>query len=304
MRWRFALSVCASFVAGALVTWSLQRNVESDRPQDTRLNPPDAARVVTVREPARSCDEAIAECEHARDFYRAQLVVYEGVPQTWPSDVPSAFTEAPLREALANASEGVAIVEQLDCVEYPCIALVGLTSDDQSCCAQFEERLPDPVRQKTGGARIFQTADGRMNAALAFGARERWNDDATTMKHGSEKRKWRARRNAGFGSRAAHFPRTMTHGACERRRIRAVSRTHDPWFNETPPRRPTSTRTHAPTVGTPPARPAPASSSRSRRARRRRRGTGPCWCRRRSPSRPSSRDRRAASSARGMRARS
>ena len=68
----------------------------------------------------------------------------------------------------------------MDCEEYPCIALVALTSDDQSCCTQIEERLPDPVRQKVGGANMYQTEDGRMAAALTFGAPDRWNADVNT----------------------------------------------------------------------------------------------------------------------------
>jgi len=181
MSSRLALLILGSFVAGGAAGWWLREPVVTEVVRDgTDVETAQRGVHVARAAPDRSCDEAVAECERARDFYRAQLVVYEGMPQTWPSDVPSAFTEAPLREALANASQGVATVEQLDCAEYPCIALVALTSDDQSCCEQIEERLPDPVRQKTGGARIFQTEDGRMAAALAFGARDRWNDDATT----------------------------------------------------------------------------------------------------------------------------
>ena len=106
--------------------------------------------------------------------------MYEGAPQPWSADVPSAFTEAPLGETLARSFDGLATVKELDCEEYPCIALVALTSDDPSCCEQIEERLPDPVRQKVGGAYMYQTEDGRMAAALAFAAPERWNDDVST----------------------------------------------------------------------------------------------------------------------------
>ena len=180
MSSRSAVLVCASFVVGGAAGWWLREPAVIEAERDRGGAQPTRGSQVTRVAPDRSCDHAVAECEQARDFYRAQLVVYEGVPQAWPADVPSAFTEAPLREALASASEGVAVVEQLDCAEYPCIALVALTSDDQSCCQQVEERLPDPVRQKTGGARIFQTEDGRMAAALAFGTRDRWNDDTTT----------------------------------------------------------------------------------------------------------------------------
>jgi hypothetical protein len=180
MRWGFALSVCASFVAGAWVASSLQRRVETvPPPKGGRTATLDAARAVTVSEP-RSCGELVSECEHARDFYRAQLVVYEGTPQAWPSDVPDAFRETALADTLRRSFDGLATVNEMDCEEYPCIALVALTSDDPSCCTQIEERLPDPVRQKMGGANMYQTEDGPMAAALAFGAPDQWNADINT----------------------------------------------------------------------------------------------------------------------------
>jgi hypothetical protein len=172
--------MCASFVAGAATAWLLREPAVIDVVPNATSAPTEVAeRPVQVTRTAadRSCGEAVAECEHAREFYRAQLIVYEGVPQAWPAGVPGAFTEAPLRDVLARSFDGQATVNEMDCAEYPCIALVALTSDDQSCCAQLEELLPDPVRQKVGGANFYQTEEGRMVAAIAFGARAAWNAD-------------------------------------------------------------------------------------------------------------------------------
>ena len=181
MRWRFALSVCAAFVAGAFTGWIFRRG--SERPPVVGVadvEQPSVSRVARVGEPARSCDEKISDCEQARDFYRAQLVVYEGTPQPWPVDVPDAFRETALRDTLVRSADGIATVNEMDCEEYPCIALVAMTSDDPSCCAQIEERLPDSVRHKMGGANMYQTEDGRMAAALAFGSPDRWSEDINT----------------------------------------------------------------------------------------------------------------------------
>jgi hypothetical protein len=135
MSWRLALTVCGSFVAGGAVGWWLRKPVVTEG--GARVETTQRGVQVTRLAPDRSCDEAVAGCEQARDFYRAQLVVYEGTPQTWPSDVPSAFTEVPLRDALSASLEGLATVNEMDCAEYPCIALVALTSDDPSCCTQI-----------------------------------------------------------------------------------------------------------------------------------------------------------------------
>src|SRR6185436_14972214 len=109
MSSRLALLILGSFVAGGAAGWWLREPVVTEVVRDgTDVETAQRGVHVARAAPDRSCDEAVAECERARDFYRAQLVVYEGMPQTWPSDVPSAFTEAPLREALANASQGVA----------------------------------------------------------------------------------------------------------------------------------------------------------------------------------------------------
>jgi hypothetical protein len=184
MGWRFALSMCASFVGGAIVAWTVLHGTERAPPpaRATEVARPDAGRVGSVVAPAPSCDEAVAECEHVRDFYRAQLVVYEGAPQPWPVDVPETFRETQLRDTLVRSLDGVASVNELDCEEYPCIALVALTSDDQPCCTQIYERLPD---YKIGGVKFYQTEDGRMVAAVALGAPERWNADVDT------RAKWR-----------------------------------------------------------------------------------------------------------------
>ena len=64
----------------------------------------------------------LAQCEQLRDFYKAQLVVYEGTPQPWPTGGAPDFTEPNRARTLAASIAPVGRVESLDCNEYPCVA--------------------------------------------------------------------------------------------------------------------------------------------------------------------------------------
>jgi hypothetical protein len=181
-----AALLTAGAVAGALVATKLvgvegaadRADVHNERtatPQHTH-HPLRTSPDLEARE-AASASAELQECGRLRDFYKAQLVVYEGTPQAWPASSAAAFGEAALTPALRDSIAPVATLESLHCEEYPCVAIIRLNNYDNSCCTQVTDRLPDAIRDRKGAMSFLQGDDGRMTAVMAFGDPRAWASD-------------------------------------------------------------------------------------------------------------------------------
>lgn len=76
---------------------------------------------------------------------RGQVGHYEGVPSPWPDDVPAAYQAGPFERFVQDALAGHEDLEllEVDCEEFPCVALVRSHSDDPEWPRQFEGALGD-----------------------------------------------------------------------------------------------------------------------------------------------------------------
>ena len=77
---------------------------------------------------------------------RGQLGHYEGTAQPWPDDVPASFRpeafESALEKALANA-ENLELLE-LDCQEFPCVAVIRSHTSVEGWIDGVRGRIDDP----------------------------------------------------------------------------------------------------------------------------------------------------------------
>ncbi len=104
----------------------------SSRIPPARPLPAGATQAQTIAHLKERIDElegALSRSEFTGAIAQGQLVAHVGAPQAWPEDVaeglqPDAFSEH--LEAAVEAFEGAEVAE-IDCSEYPCIAVLELT---------------------------------------------------------------------------------------------------------------------------------------------------------------------------------
>jgi len=104
---------------------------------------------------AASPDELLAEIdrlEAENDGLRLQSKMaigqaehYEGLPQPWGDEVPASFRPDAFTEAMREAAEGLEDAELLDvdCEEFPCVAVFRSTTDSQDWARAIQEGLPE-----------------------------------------------------------------------------------------------------------------------------------------------------------------
>lgn len=130
--------------------------------QPTRANAAERSRKPRLgMEPTRtdwataSPDELLAEIDRLKtenDGLRLQSKMaigqaehYEGVPQPWSDDVPASFRPDAFTDAMREAVEGIEDAELLDvdCEEFPCVAVIRSTTDREDWARAIDEGLPD-----------------------------------------------------------------------------------------------------------------------------------------------------------------
>jgi hypothetical protein len=130
----------------------------------------------------------LAECQLEAKLLRGQLRVYEGTWREWPESVPATFDRDPLGQILAEAWDELAIIDSLECSEYPCLVTVTLPDEQHSCCTHLVEALPDVLHQQ--GAHNYRTyahtlEDGPMRAVITLATDQHWSEEL------SRRTKWR-----------------------------------------------------------------------------------------------------------------
>ena len=134
-------------------------------------------------------DPSLAACQFEARLLRGQLRFYEGIWREWPEEVPEIFDREPLEEALSVAWDELAVIDGLDCSEYPCLVTVTLPDWQHECCTHLMEALPDELTQK--GAHNYRTyaltiEDGPMRAIITLASEQHWSEDL------SRRTKWRS----------------------------------------------------------------------------------------------------------------
>jgi len=174
-RSNIAMAVIACIVglaAGAALTIAIQGARDagrSDDPDAVMAAEPAAEATLTARAPAprparrtsmageqadpEALEEEIAELEQELDRLRVeaamakgQLSHYEGDPQPWPDDVPEGFMPTAFESAVTEALAGREDAELLDvdCAEFPCIAVIRSYSGEPDWHQGLHESIPDP----------------------------------------------------------------------------------------------------------------------------------------------------------------
>ncbi len=138
-------------------------------------------------EPAKP-DPELEACQLEARLLRGQLRVYEGAWREWPEEVPEAFDRQPLEVALSAAWKELAVIDALDCSEYPCLVTVTLPEDQHECCKHLMEALPEELERQ--GARNYRTyahsfEGGPMRAVITLASEAHWSEDL------SRRTKWR-----------------------------------------------------------------------------------------------------------------
>ena len=141
--------------------------------------PAGADEVTRLRAEVADLQDQLAAASMSGAVARGQLALEQGTPVPWPDDVPEALRpaafEATVRAALV--SSGVAAdLEQVDCGEYPCLAILrprSLDGDLGAAIKPFVAAL-EPVVPDVAAALIgtrFQDGDKEVGlVAVALGA--------------------------------------------------------------------------------------------------------------------------------------
>jgi len=123
-------------------------------------------------------EEEIAELEDELDRLRmeaalakGQLSHYEGDPQPWPEDVPPGFGAEAFAAAAEQAAEDVEHAELLDvdCSEFPCIAVFQSHDEGPEWHRGIHEAIPDPEGYDGDVGKMVwasESDDGRGSARL------------------------------------------------------------------------------------------------------------------------------------------
>jgi hypothetical protein len=102
---------------------------------------------------AAALEDEIADMEQELDRLRmeaamakGQLSHYEGDPQPWPEDVPAGFRpeafEAAAEQVVADLED--AELMEVDCAEFPCLAVFRSFDEGPEWHQGIHERMPDP----------------------------------------------------------------------------------------------------------------------------------------------------------------
>ncbi len=119
---------------------------------------------------------------------QGQAEHYEGVPQEWDDGIPAGFRPDAFTDAMRTAVEGMEDAELLDvdCEEFPCVAVIRSTTDRQDWAAAIDEGLPaaaDLGLEGEVGKSIWAHGtrgdEGEVRlAGVAFVPKEQYDEDA------------------------------------------------------------------------------------------------------------------------------
>ena len=125
-------------------------------------------------------DEELDSCRFQARLLRGQLQIYEGKWQEWPEEVPEVFDRISLEAILPVAWNDLAVIDHLDCSEYPCLVTLTLPEDQHECCTHLMEALPEELKES--GAKNFRTyahslEDGPMRAVVTLAFEDHWSEE-------------------------------------------------------------------------------------------------------------------------------
>lgn len=107
---------------------------------------PDEVDAEALEEEIAELEEELGRLRMESALAKGQLSHYEGDPQPWPEDVPPGFAAEAFEAAAEQAAEAVEHAELLDvdCDEFPCIAVFRSHDEGPDWHAGIHEALPDP----------------------------------------------------------------------------------------------------------------------------------------------------------------
>ncbi|MEZ4241078.1 MAG: hypothetical protein R3F59_33935 [Myxococcota bacterium] len=177
MTWRLPVGFALGTAAGVALTLWLGPGGPAGAPAPeapARVEP--AAPLVVPGPAADEPERALRACHAEVAALRAVLDGSAALPPSWPSDLPPAATADDVRAWVGAAMEDLALpatLRELECSEYPCIALLAL---DEGVPA--DSRVVEPLRQRyleragaDGAADLHMLGTGTRNfAVVAFQA--------------------------------------------------------------------------------------------------------------------------------------
>ena len=133
-------------------------------------------RNVEVTVAPEALEDEIADLEEELDRLRVeaamakgQLSHYEGDPQPWPEDVPQGFMptafETTVREALADREDAELL--DVDCSEFPCVAVIRSYSGEPDWHQGLQESIPDPEGYDGEVGKMVWASESESNGASA-----------------------------------------------------------------------------------------------------------------------------------------
>ena len=159
------------------------------RPRST-ATPRDMAGA-TSEELLAEIDRLQAENENLRlqsTLAMGQAEHYEGVPQPWGDEIPASFRPDAFTDAMREAVEGIEDAElvDVDCEEYPCVAVIRSTTDREDWARAIDEGLPDAASLGLEGevgksiwAHGTRGDQGEVKlAGVAFVPKDQYDEDA------------------------------------------------------------------------------------------------------------------------------
>ncbi|HMV66940.1 MAG TPA: hypothetical protein PKA64_08830 [Myxococcota bacterium] len=113
----------------------------------------------------------LREARQAGGIARGQLEVEQGTPSRWPDDVPDVLRPAAFEQTVRDAVTrlGGAVVETVDCAEYPCIAVirpVDLTEDWPRRLKVLGDDLIPSLDDPSTSINVSRFGDGDKEAGL------------------------------------------------------------------------------------------------------------------------------------------
>jgi hypothetical protein len=125
----------------------------SVKPERSHQRPRGGLPTGAIDEVAAALEDEIADMEQELDRLRmeaamakGQLSHYEGDPQPWPEDVHAGFQPAAFEDAAEQAVADLDDAEllEVDCAEFPCLAVFRSFDEGPEWHQGIHERMPDP----------------------------------------------------------------------------------------------------------------------------------------------------------------
>lgn len=101
--------------------------------------------LVTAKARIQELEDQVSMLQFEGALARGQVSAMQGEPQDWPNDVPEALTERAFTDSIESAIAQIdhARIIEIDCSEYPCIAVMESLSDAEDWTQELEHALHD-----------------------------------------------------------------------------------------------------------------------------------------------------------------